>query len=126
MSDEPIATGSICRFVLGPYWCGRESTRAQVRFYGRQLAQCGDGDFVVTGSRSGPGASSSPARSSVRRLLRFAVDWRLRISHGVYKIKDVAINGLRMALAHRAEIRELIARGEGQLGILLATMRQAG
>jgi MlaC protein len=54
----------ICRFVLGPYWrVSNPAERQQfcdgfadrlVRFYGPQLAQSGDGDFVVTGSRTDP------------------------------------------------------------------------
>ena len=52
------------------------------------------------------------------------VDWRLGISDGVYKIKDVAIDGVSMALAQRSAISQLIAREGGQVGMLLATMRQ--
>jgi phospholipid transport system substrate-binding protein len=55
-----------------------------------------------------------------------AVDWRLGISDGVYKIEDVGIDGVSMALAQRSEIATLIAREGGQVGMLLATMHAEG
>jgi phospholipid transport system substrate-binding protein len=125
----------ICRFVLGPYWrVASPQERKQfrslfadrlVRFYGRQLAQSADGDFVVIGNRSGPEGVIVTSQIVRPQAAPIAVDWRLGISHGVYRIKDVAIDGVSMTLAQRSEIGELIARGGGQLGMLLATMRQA-
>ena len=53
-----------------------------------------------------------------------AVDWRLGVSDGLYKIEDVAIDGVSMALAQRSEVAALIARDGGQVGTLLATMRE--
>jgi hypothetical protein len=63
------------------------------------------------------------SRIIARQGAPIGVDWRLGISDGVYKIKDVAIDGVSMALAQRSEIATLIARGGGQLGMLLVTMR---
>jgi len=123
----------ISRFVLGPYWHLASSAERQefceafadrlVRIYGRQLAQSGDGDFVVTGSRTAPDGVIVTSRISPRQGVPIAVDWRLGVSNGVYKIEDVAIDGVSMALAQRSEIAALIARGGGQVGMLLVTMR---
>jgi phospholipid transport system substrate-binding protein len=136
MIHEDFDLTGICRFVLGPYW--RVATKAErhqfrhlfadrlVRFYGRQLAQSGDGDFVVTGHRAGPDSVIVTSRIIARQGAPIAVDWRLGISDGVYKIKDVAIDGVSMALAQRSAIATLIARQGGQLGMLLATMRDEG
>ena len=126
----------ISRFVLGPYWRLASPAERQefcedfadrlVRVYGRQLAQSGDGDFVVTGSRPAPDGVIVTSRISPRQGAAIAVDWRLGISDGVYKIEDVAIDGVSMALAQRSEIAALIARGGGQVGMLLVTMRGGG
>ena len=123
----------IARFVLGPYWRATNPAQRQqfcdgfaqrlVQIYGRQLAQSGGGDFVVTGSRTSPDAVIVTSRITRPQGAPIAVDWRLEISDGVYKIEDVAIDGVSMALAQRSEIGTLIARGGGQVGILLATMR---
>jgi phospholipid transport system substrate-binding protein len=126
----------ICRFVLGPYWrvatpgerqqfCDGFADRL-VRFYGRRLAQSGDGEFVVTGSRPAPNGVVVTSRIIRSQAAPITVDWRLGISDGVYKIEDFAIDGISMALTQRSAIAALIARGGGQVGMLLATMRGAG
>jgi len=123
----------IARFVLGPYWrAASPSERHQfcdgfadrlIRIYGRQLAQSGDGYFLVTGSRTGPGGVIVTSRIVRPQDAPIAVDWRLRITDGVSKIEDVAIDGVSMVLAQRSEIGALIARDGGQVGMLLAEMR---
>ena len=123
----------IARFVLGPYWrAASPSERHQfcdgfadrlIRIYGRQLAQSGDGYFVVTGSRADPDGVIVNSRIIRPQGAPIAVDWRLGIRDGVYKIKDVAIDGVSMALAQRSEIGALIARNGGQVGTLLAAIR---
>jgi phospholipid transport system substrate-binding protein len=124
----------ICRFVLGPYWRVASPTEQQqfcdgfagrlVRVYGGQLAQAGDGDFVVTGSRTEPGGVIVTSQIVRPQGAAIAVDWRLGVSGGLYKIEDVAIDGVSMALAQRSEISALIARDGGQVEMLLATMRE--
>jgi phospholipid transport system substrate-binding protein len=126
----------ICRFVLGPYWrianpvdrqefCDGFADRL-VRFYGRRLAQSGNGDFVVTGSRLGSAGLIVTSRIIPPQGAAIAVDWRLGVSDGVYKVEDVAIDGISMALAQRSEITALLARDGGQVRMLLATMRGEG
>ena len=122
----------ICRFVLGPYWRIASPAERQefcdgfadrlVRFYGRRLAQSGDGTFVVTGSRSAPDGVIVTSRIIRPREAPITVDWRLGISDGVYKIVDFAIDGISMASSQRS----LIARGGGQVEMLLTTMRSEG
>jgi phospholipid transport system substrate-binding protein len=99
----------ICRFVLGPYW--RIASPAElhkfrnlfadrlVRFYGRRLAQSSEGDFVVTDSRTGPDGIIVISQIMPRQGVSIAIGWRLGLSDGVYKIQDVAIDGVSMALA---------------------------
>jgi phospholipid transport system substrate-binding protein len=122
----------ICRFVLGPYW--RVSSPAErqqfcdgfadrmVRFYGRQLAQSGDGDFIITGSRTDPAGMIVTSEIVGPQAGAIAVDWRLGVSDGHYKIEDVAIDGISMALTERSEIAAQIARDGGQVEALLAAM----
>ena len=124
----------ICRFVLGPYWRVASPDEQHqfrslfadrlVQIYGRQLAESGDGNFVVTGSRTAPDGVIVTSQIIRPQAGPIAVDWRLGLSDGLYKIKDVAIDGVSMALAQRSAISQLIARGGGQVGMLLATMRQ--
>jgi phospholipid transport system substrate-binding protein len=124
----------ICRFVLGQYWRVASPAERQqfcdgfadrlVRFYSQRLAQSGSGNFVVTGGRSGSDGVIVTSRIIPPQGAPIAVDWRLGISNGAYKIEDVAIDGVSMALAQRSEIAALIAREGGQVGMLLTTTRK--
>ena len=136
MVRQDFDVTGICRFVLGPYWRVASPAEQQqfcdgfadrlVRFYGQRLARSGSGDFVVTGSRIGSDGVVVTSRIIPPQGAPIAVDWRLGVSDGVYKIEDVAIDGVSMALAQRSEITALIAREGGQFGMVLATMRAGG
>jgi phospholipid transport system substrate-binding protein len=122
----------ICRFVLGPYWRVASPAQQQefcdgfadrlVRFYGQRLVQSGSADFVVTGSRNVSGGVIVTSRIIPLEGAPISVDWRLGVSDGAYKIEDVAIDGVSMAVAQRSEVAALIAREGGQIRMLLAAM----
>jgi len=124
----------ICRFVLGPYWRVSSPVERQqfcdgfadrlVRFYGRQLAQSGDGDFIVTGSRTDPAGVIVTSEILRPQTGAMAVDWRLGVSDGHYKIEDVAVDGVSMVVTERFEIATQIARDGGQVEALLAAMHE--
>jgi phospholipid transport system substrate-binding protein len=47
------------------------------------------------------------------------------ISDGRYKISDISIDGVSMALTQRSEFAAIIQRNAGRVPGLLATMREA-
>jgi phospholipid transport system substrate-binding protein len=124
----------ISQFELGLYWRIASPAERQefcdlfadhlIRFYGRQLAQSGGGNFIVTGSRSVPAGVIVTSEIIRQSGSPIPVNWRLGVSDGHYKIEDVAIDGVSMRLAQHSEIGAMIARNGGQFGPLLATMRQ--
>src|ERR1700722_1549176 len=124
----------ISRFVLGPYWRVASPGERQefsdllvqrlIDVYGRRLAQAGNGNFVVSGSRTAPDGVIVTSRIIPWQGAPIAVDWRLAVSDGHYAIEDVTIDGVSMAVAERSEIEEQIARDGGQLTLLLAGMRE--
>jgi phospholipid transport system substrate-binding protein len=134
MIHQDFDLTGISRFVLGSYWRIASPAERQefsdlfadhlIRFYGRRLAQSGDGSFIVTGSRSDPAGVIVTSRIIPQSGPPIAVDWRLGVSDGLYKIEDVAIDGVSMALAQRSETAAIIARNGGRFGPLLATMRE--
>jgi phospholipid transport system substrate-binding protein len=136
MIHQDFDLTGMCRFVLGPDWrIASPAERRQfrslfadrlVRIYGRQLVESGDGDFVVTGSQTDPSGVIVTSQIIHAQAAPIAVEWRLGIKHGFYKIEDVAIDQVSMVLAQRVAIDDLIARAGGQVEMLLATMRQAG
>jgi phospholipid transport system substrate-binding protein len=127
---------AISRFVLGPYWRTASPVERRqfaellsgdlVRFYSRRFAQYRGETFAVTGTRAGPAGTIVTSRIIRPDGPPIAVDWQLNVEDGLYKISDVIIDGVSMALAERAEIAQQIERGGGQVEALLASMRAQG
>jgi phospholipid transport system substrate-binding protein len=135
--DEGFDVPEISRFVLGPYW--RTATEAQraeftklfesyvvhaysVRFNayaGQQLKVGsarpeGDNASLVQSQIALPNGGQPPVR----------VDWRVSGRGGAYKISDVTVEGVSMALTQRQEFASVIQRGGGQLEALLKLLRE--
>ncbi len=135
--DEAFDLQEISRFVLGTYW--RTATDAQrqeftklfenyvihaytVRFNayaGQQLKVGsarpeGDGGALVQSEIALPNSNQPPVK----------VDWRLSASGNSYKITDVTVEGVSMALTERQEFASVIQRGGGQIDALLKVLRE--
>jgi phospholipid transport system substrate-binding protein len=125
---------AIARFVLGPYWRLASPAQRQefetlledylVRFYGQRFAEYRGASFRVTGSRSSPAGEIVTSEIVRPQGAPVEVDWRLGIQNGQYKITDVSIDGVSMALTQRAQFAGIIERNGGQVAGLLATMRE--
>jgi phospholipid transport system substrate-binding protein len=132
---EDFDVPAIARFVLGRYW--RIATPEQRQefitlfdeyttfTYSTRLSAFRGETLKVTGSRSVPDGSlvtslvlhpdgAQPAR----------VDWRLALTGNTYKITDVIVEGISMAVTQRSEFASVIRRHGGQVDGLLALMRQ--
>ena len=126
---------TIARFVLGRYW--RLATPEQQRefvslfaeyttlSYSNRLSQYRGETLKVTASRSEPDGwlvtsfivhtnGTAPSR----------VDWRLTWTDGTYKITDVIVEGISMAVTQRSEFASVIRRHGGQVQGLLTLLRQ--
>ncbi len=135
MLRQDFALTEISRFVLGPYW--RVATKAQrrefcslfedhlVRFYGQRFAQYGGESLTVDGSRIDPAGVMVSSQIIRPQGPSIEVDWRLVVSDGGYKISDVSIDGVSMALTQRSELAAIIQRNGGLVAGLLARMREA-
>jgi phospholipid transport system substrate-binding protein len=125
---------TIARFVLGRYW--RLATPAQrqefvrlffqytILTYSNRLGEYSGEQFHVTGSR--PDGDGSIVTSEIIRpnAPPTKVDWRLNSTDGTYKITDVIVDGISMAVTQRSEFASVIQRHGGQLQGLLALLRQ--
>jgi phospholipid transport system substrate-binding protein len=135
MLHQDFALTDISRFVLGPYW--RLASGAQrrefrslfedylVHYYGRRFAQYGGETLGVNGSRSDPAGVIVTSQIIRPQGPPIEVDWRLVVSDGRYKISDVSIDGVSMALTQRSEFAAIVQRNGGRVAGLLATMREA-
>ena len=125
----------IARFVLGPYWRSASEQEQQeflklfenyvVFVYGTRLSNFNGETFKVRGSRpEGNGVIVSADLVSPGGEGPIKVDWRLVTDNGAFKINDIIIEGISMMVTQRSEFASVIQRHGGQVGGLLALMRE--
>ena len=134
MLDKDFDMVGISRFVLGPYSRAASPSEQQefvrllsddlVRFYNRRFAQYEGETLQVTGSRADPGGVIVTSQILRPNGSPIEVDWRLSARDGLFKISDVIIDGVSMALSERQTFVEQIQGSGGQVAGLLARMRQ--
>ena len=125
----------IARFVLGRYWRSASEEEQQeylnlfedyvVYVYGTRLSNFSGETFKVRGSRTdanGTIVSTDILNPSGEPPIK--VDWRLVSDNGAFKINDVVIDGISMLVTQRSEFASVIQRHGGQIGGLLALMRE--
>jgi phospholipid transport system substrate-binding protein len=125
----------IARFVLGRYW--RVATPQQQQefitlftnyialAYSDRLAEYSGETLRVIGSR--PASDGSLVSSEIVRpngAPPAKVDWLLTERGGAYKISDVIVEGVSMAVTQRSEFASVIQRDGGQVEGLITALRQ--
>jgi phospholipid transport system substrate-binding protein len=134
--DEGFDVPGIARFVLGSYW--RTSTDAQrdeftklfetyiIHSYTVRFAEYSGQQLKVNGSR--PEGETGTLVTSVIEGASGAppvkVDWRVAKVGGPFKITDVVVEGVSMAVTQRQEFASVIQRGGGQVEALLKLLRE--
>ena len=120
----------IGRFVLGRNW--RKASAAQrsdylslfseflLKTYSRRLGGYSGQTFVVTGARPA-GKRDVMVRTLIKRpnAPKIKADWRVRVIDQKYKIIDVSVEGVSMAVTQRAEFAAVV-RSHGMDGLLQA------
>ena len=132
---EDFDVPEISRFVLGRYWnVATEEQRAEflklfeeyiALAYSTRLAEYTGETFKVTGSR--PDADGAIVSSQILRPAGAApvkVDWRLIRRNGAYKISDVSVDGISMAVTQRSEFASVIQHNGGQVQGLITMLRE--
>src|SRR5262249_32280675 len=125
----------IARFVLGRYWRSASEEEQQefvklfedyvVFVYATRLSNFGGETMKVRGSRSdGDGVVGSAEVASPGAPAALKIDWRLVTENGAYKINDVIVEGVSMAVTQRSEFASVVQRNGGQLRGLIAMMRE--
>jgi len=125
----------LARFVLGRYWQSASGHEQQefvklfenyvVFVYTARLADFGGQTFKIRGSRSdGDSAIVSTDVISPGSTSPLKMDWRLVNDNGAYKINDVSVEGVSMAVTQRSEFASVVQRNGGQVRGLIALMRE--
>jgi phospholipid transport system substrate-binding protein len=136
MLSQDADLEGISRFVLGPSWRVASPEQRQefenllqdyiMRADGPKLVQYSGGTFRVTGSRTDPAGVIVTSQITSPQGQPIEMDWQLGIADGRYKIEDLTIDGVSVALTRRSQIQTMMEQAGGQVGTLLATMRQQG
>lgn len=132
---EDFDVPGIARFVLGRYWktATPEQQEEFVKLfedyialvYSNQLAAYSGETLRVTGSRTS--AEEAIVASEIIRPTGappVKVDWHLTDRNGAYKISDVTVDGISMAVTQRSEFASVIQRNGGQVANLIAQLRE--
>ncbi|TMJ56239.1 MAG: ABC transporter substrate-binding protein [Alphaproteobacteria bacterium] len=125
----------IARFVLGRYWktATPEQQEESVKLfedyialvYSAQLAAYSGETLKVTGSRPGPeGAIVASEIVRPTGAPPVKVEWHLTDRSGSYKINDVSVDGISMAVTQRSEFAAVIQRSGGQVQGLITQLRE--
>lgn len=125
----------IARFVLGHYW--RTATPEEqkeflklfqdyvVYVYTARFSDFGGEQFKISGSRpdqDGVVVSTDVITPGAPQPLK--LDWRLVSDDGAFKISDVIVEGVSMAVTQRSEFASVIQRHGGQVQGLIDLMRE--
>jgi phospholipid transport system substrate-binding protein len=132
---EDFDVPGIARFVLGRYWktATAEQQEEFVKLfedyialvYSSQLSAYSGETLKVTGSRADPeGAIVASEIIRPAGAPPVKVEWHLTDQHGTYKIRDVAVDGISMAVTQRSEFASVIQRNGGQVQGLIAMLRE--
>ena len=132
---EDFDVPGLARFVLGRYWktATPEEQEEFVKLfedyialvYSNQLAAYSGEKLKVTGSRTS--AEEAIVASEIIRPTGsppVKVDWHLTDRNGTYKISDVTVDGISMAVTQRSEFASVIQRSGGQVAGLIAQLRE--
>ncbi len=126
---------AIGRFVLGTYWNRANPAQRQEylhlfremisQVWAERFEQYQGQKFELRSAR--PDGDRDTLVSSVIIPVDnpdVQVDWRVRYKNGQYKIVDVVVEGVSLSVTQRSDFASVIQRGGGDVGVLLASLRE--
>ena len=136
--ENNFAMKTIARFAIGKYW--RQATPHQqeeylslfndmiVYHYSAQFKDYKNTSKTVeiTSTRLN-GAGDVVVSSSVPRKngQLVSVEWRVRESKNKWRVIDITVEGVSMAMTKRSEFSSIIQRNGGEFSALLTALRQS-
>lgn len=125
---------TIGRFALGTYW--RSATPKQqaeyqklfekmiIKVYSDRFSEYKGQQLEVSGARKETETDIIVMSQVVSQGGEpIQVDWRVRKREGRYKVIDVIVEGVSMAMTQRSDFSSVIQRGGGDVGVLLTHLR---
>jgi len=133
--DTHFDVPAIGKFVLGRYWRAATDEEKQeflklfeellVKSYARRFAEYSGESFEVRNVRAEANGESLVQSLVVRpNAENIRVDWRLRSDNSDFRIVDVVVEGLSMAVTQRDEFASVIQSKGGKVAGLIEVLRQ--
>jgi phospholipid transport system substrate-binding protein len=135
MFNQAFDVEEVVKFVLGRHW--RTATKEQreefrrlfedltVKTYASRFSQYSGEQLVVKESKPAAVAGEHFVPSTIERAggppLR--IDWRVRQTGDTWRITDIIVEGVSMALTYRQEYAAFIQQHDGKIDALIAKMR---
>ncbi len=126
---------AVSRFVLGRYW--RRADRAEraeftrlfedyvVAIYGRRLGNYGSAGLKITGQRDdGSDGAIVHSRIEPHNGPVITLDWRLKNRADGWRVVDIMVEGVSLAMAQRSEFATVIRSSGGRVSGLLTKLRK--
>lgn len=129
---------TIGRFTLGKYWKTASKAEQQeylklfersiVESYARRFAEYQGQSVHVKGAAPATGDDTivTTVLEAPNGGQDVQVDWRVRKSGKSYKIVDVVVEGVSMAVTQRSDFASVIQRGGGGVSVLIDHLRAQG
>ncbi len=126
---------TLARFSMGRYW--RQTTKAQkseyfklfeemiIEVYSRRFDEYKGQSINVSKARP-EGSSDIIVTSYLGQTdgSEIQIDWRVRYKDQRYRVVDVIVEGVSMAMTQRSDFASVIQRGGGQVHVLISHLRQ--
>ena len=125
----------IGRFAMGTYWrsASEKERREYLKLFEKKVVDAYAGRFAEYGGQELEVRDTRPEGKKdilVQSVIldntgpEVNVDWRVRYSNGGYKVIDVVVEGVSMALTQRSDFASVIQRGGGDVGVLIAHLKE--
>ena len=135
MLETHFDVPAIGKFVLGRYWRAATDEEKQeflklfeellVKSYARRFAEYSGESFEVRNVREEANGEALVQSLVVRPSAEnIRVDWRLRSNNSEFRVLDVIVEGLSMAVTQRDEFASVIQSKGGKVAGLLEVLRQ--
>lgn len=132
--DTGFDVPAIARFALGRYWQTASDAQRQeftglftaymVHVYAVRFKEFTGQQFKVTGSRpEGDTSSLVSSQMGSGGDQGVKIDWRVGTASGGFKITDLVVEGISMAVTQRQEFAAVIQRNGGDVEALLKILR---
>ncbi len=133
--DRDFDVPRIAQFMLGRYWATATATERDefrnvfrdymIRIYSNNFANYSSNSFRVIDQRA-DSDTTTIVRTDITQIATgqpIAIEWRITATPEGFKVYDLSVGGVSLAVAQQEEFGSAIQRNGGQVSILIKMVR---